>query len=343
VHGSLHPNEAARFGLTLDEVIDFSASLDPFGPPASVVEAARSADISRYPEPDAATLKQALVERLGVSAREVLVTNGSSEAFYLLAHALAGDGPGLVFGPAFGEYATALAAAGVEVIECRAAEEAGFVWDLDAALKVIALRRPTLAFLGSPNNPTGAYLQRDEVRRIAAALGEGVLVLDEAYISFVAESWRSNRLAPNVAVVRSFTKDFGIPGLRLGYIAAPRRIVEAAAAQQPSWSVGAPAQAAGLACLAEQPWLADTVRRTLHVKHELVELLQSAGFDPHKGAANFLLVRVGEATRVRPALLERGLAVRDCTSFGLTQHIRIGLRLPEENRRLVESLREVVR
>ena len=169
--------------------------------------------------------------------------------------------------------------------------------------------RPSLAFLGSPNNPTGAYLTRDDVRRIAAALTDGVLVLDEAYVSFVEEPWRSNRLAPNVAVVRSFTKDFAIPGLRLGYMVAPRRIVEAAAAQQPSWSVGAPAQAAGLACLDEQSWLDDTTARTREAKRGLVGMLADARLDVHAGAANFVLVRVGEASKVRRALLERGLVV----------------------------------
>jgi histidinol-phosphate aminotransferase len=342
VHGSLQASEAARYGRALGDFIDFSASLNPFGPPPSIIEAARNADLTRYPSSDADELRQALATRLSVTPREVLVGNGSSEIFYLLARAFANGRPGLVFTPAFGEYASALAASGVEVVECRAEADDGFAWRLNDALATIADKRPSLVFLGSPNNPTGAYLGRDEVRRIAAALTDGVLVLDEAYVSFVEEPWRSNRLAPNVAVVRSFTKDFAIPGLRLGYMVAPRRIVEAAAAQQPSWSVGAPAQAAGLACLDEQSWLDDTAARTREAKRGLVEMLTSARLDVHAGAANFVLVRVGEASKVRRALLERGLVVRDCASFGLPEHVRIGVRQPHENRRLVDALVEVL-
>ena len=342
VHGSLQADEAARYGRVQDEFVDFSASLNPFGPPPSVIEAARSADLTRYPSPDAGELRQSLAARLAVTPREVLVGNGSSEIFYLLARAFARTGPGIVYAPAFGEYASALHSTGIEVIECTARADEGFTWHLEDALAIIAEQRPSIAFLGSPNNPTGTYLAREDVRRIAAALTDGVLVLDEAYVSFVAEPWRSNRLAPNVAVVRSFTKDFAIPGLRLGYMVAPRRIVEATAAQQPSWSVGAPGQAAGLACLDERSWLVDTVRRTQEAKTGLVEILTDVRLDVHAGAANFVLVRVGEASKVRRALLERGLVVRDCTSFGLPEHIRIGVRQPDENRRLVDALIEVL-
>jgi L-threonine-O-3-phosphate decarboxylase len=342
VHGGLQGEEAARYGRELNEFLDFSASLNPFGPPPGVIEAARNADLTRYPSPDAGELRQELASRLSVTPREVLVGNGSSEIFYLLARAFANGRPGLVFTPAFGEYSTALQSAGAEIIECRADANSGFSWPIDDALATIAARRPALVFLGSPNNPTGAYLARDEVRRIAAALTDSVLVLDEAYVSFVDEPWRSNRLAPNVAVVRSFTKDFAIPGLRLGYMVAPRRIVEAAAAQQPSWSVGAPALAAGLACLGERAWLDDTTSQTREAKRDLVEMLTNARLDVHVGAANFVLVRVDEVSKVRRALLERGLVVRDCTSFGLPGHVRIGVRQNLENRRLVEALVEAL-
>lgn len=343
VHGSLQEAEAALLGRRREEFIDFSANLNPYGPPPSALAAARESDLSRYPDPACQRLRAALAAELHVSERELLVTNGSSEAFHLLAHAFVRPGDAaLVFTPAFSEYEVALAAVGARLLTVSADETQGFAWDLGAALRLIAAQRPAVLFLGCPNNPTGTYLGRREVARLAAALSPGLLVLDEAYLPFVEQPWPSLRLAHNVAVVRSLTKAFVLPGLRLGYVAASRQIVEKAAAQQPSWSVSAPAQAAGLACLAEAAWLRETLALTGAAKAELLCGLREAGFAVHAGAANFLLVRVGDAAAARRRLLERGIVVRDCASFGLPAYIRVGVRRPEENRRLIAALREAL-
>ncbi len=341
VHGSLQEGEAARAGRRRDEFLDFSANLNPFGPPESAVAAARRADLTRYPDPACGRLRAALAGKLRVTERELLVGNGSTELFHILARAYLQPGePALVFSPAFGEYSFALEAARARRIEMPATAEAGFAWDIEAALRLIRAERPLLAYLGSPNNPTGVYLSRDQVRDISAALSPGILVLDEAYVSFVEAPWRSLRLAPNVAIVRSLTKEFALPGLRLGYMAAPREIVGRASDQQPSWSVSAPAQDAALACLTEDTWLGESLALIRAAKDELLGLLGAAGFEVTPGAANFVLVRVGDAAKTRARLLERGIAVRDCASFGLPEHIRVGVRTPPECRCLVEALAE---
>jgi histidinol-phosphate aminotransferase len=344
VHGSLQAEEAARFGRARDDFLDFSANLNPYGPPASAVAAAASSDLSRYPDPACTLLRRTLAQKLSVNEGELLVGNGSSELLHLLAHAYLQHGDtALVFAPAFGEYAAAVNAAGAIALEVVASAEHGFQWDIDDAVRLIERHRPALAFLGLPNNPTGVYPSEGNVRRLAAALAPGILVLDEAYVSFVEAPWRALLLAPNVVVVRSLTKDFALPGLRLGYLVAPAETVARAAEQQPSWSVSAPAQDAALACLAEDAWLAETLAQTHVAKEGFVSALREAGCDVRPGAANFILIRVGNAPETRRRLLERGIVVRDCTSFGLPAYIRIGVRAPAECERLVGALVEATR
>jgi histidinol-phosphate/aromatic aminotransferase/cobyric acid decarboxylase-like protein len=136
------------------------------------------------------------------------------------------------------------------------------------------------------------------------------------------------------------TKAFTLPGLRIGYMVAPRAVTEAVAALQPSWSVSAPAQEAAIACLEEDVFLAESTARLRCVKHELAQMLCAAGFQVHAGEANFVLIDVGDAAKMRRRLLERGIAVRDCTSFGLPRHIRAGVRTLPECRNLVAALEE---
>jgi len=343
-HGSLQEGEAARLGRQREDFLDFSANLNPFGPPASALAAARGSDLGRYPDPACQRLRSALAEKLRVTERELLVGNGSSELLHLLARAFVKPGdPALVFTPAFGEYSLALDAAGARRTEVLGEAEAGFSWDLATAIRLIEAHRPGIAYLGNPNNPTGVYLSRSEVGRLAAALSPGILVLDEAYRSFVEAPWWSLRLAPNVAIVRSLTKEYALPGLRLGYLVAARHIVERAGGQQPSWSVSAPAQDAAIACLGEDGWLEESLALVRAAKDDLVGLLRGAGFKVQAGAANFILVRVGDAARTRRQLLERGIAVRDCTSFGLPQYIRVGVRTPPECQLLVGAMAEARR
>jgi histidinol-phosphate aminotransferase len=343
-HGGLQEEEAKKYASTVGEFLDFSASLNPYGPPRAVLEAAGCADVARYPDPDCLVLRQRLSRRACVSVRELLVGNGSSEIFHLLARAFAGKGkPAVLFAPAFGEYKAALEAAGALVHECHAQEEGHFAWDLNAALMLLKELQPSLVFIGLPNNPTGTYLSREEVRALARTMQRGILVLDEAYIDFVFQPWDSTRLAPNVAVVRSLTKAFAIPGLRIGYLVAPRSIVERARRQQPSWRVSAPAQAAALACLGEEAFVAESARLVGETKRWLADALRTQGFTVHEGAANFLLIKVGDAAQVRTGLLRRKIAVRDCASFGLPEYVRVSVRTPDECERLVAALREVRR
>lgn len=346
VHGGLDAGELRSLGLAPEEVLDFSANINPLGPSPQVARAAVEADLASYPDRESLALREVLAARLRVEKGNVLVGNGSTELIHLIGRALLGPGRRcLLFTPTFGEYEAAAVAAKAEIHCLRSTEERDFRPLLAAACEAIDTLRPQLTFLCNPNNPTGVYLGRREVERIAAAIGDGgLLVLDDAYAGLADSPWDAAPLlaSGNVAILRSMTKDHALAGIRLGYMVAQPEVVAAAAALQHAWSVNAVAQSAGLAALDDEAHVGAARRVVGDSRAYLVSELSRLGLAVVPSAANFLLMRVGHAAAVRSALLSRGVAVRDCTSFGLPDHIRIGIRRRDECRRLVEALAEVL-
>jgi histidinol-phosphate aminotransferase len=271
----------------------------------------------------------------------VIVGNGSVELIWLvcLAYLRSGDAA-LVVGPAFGEYARGVRVHGGQVVAVDARSEDGFAPPLDRAIAALAGRACRLAFVGSPNNPTGTYLSREQLAALVESAPATLFVVDEAYRAFVETPWPSEPLAsrPNVLLLRSLTKDYALAGLRLGYALARPEVVECLRAVQPPWSVNSAAQAAGLAALEDDDHLARSRAEVWEAKRELVRSLAGLGLAVHSGAANSILVQVGDGRGFRSALLRRGLVVRDCASFGLPEHVRIGVRTRPECRRLVEGV-----
>ena len=197
----------------------------------------------------------------------------------------------------------------------------------------------------NPNNPTGVYLPEADIGGLAQAVAQvdGLLVLDEAYVSFVDDPWDWRKLLEqgNLVVLRSMTKDYALTGLRLGYSLASPEITDRLASFQPDWSVNSLAQAAGLVALADTEYLPKARQMVNQAKGFLTEEIAKMGFKVQASSANFLLVQVGNGTIMRDKLLERALVVRDCTSFGLPDYIRIGVRSLADCQRLVEAMAEV--
>ena len=347
VHGGLDVVELKALGLRPDEVVDFSASINPLGISPRVTEAIRRVDLSAYPDPECTELRNALSAHLGVPPDRILAGNGSTELIHLVASARLRRGhAAAVFAPTFGEYEAACRLQHVEPLPIRAAPERDFRWDIAEATHLLAELQPALAFICNPNNPTGTYLERSEVEACARAVGDdGLLVVDEAYASFVDERWDTAPLLEvgNVALVRSMTKQHGLPGLRLGYMVAPARMVGEVRRFQYTWSVNAVAQAAGVAAL-DDPDHVEKGRLVVRAAREyLVREFRGLGLACTPPSANFLLVEVGNATALRLELLRRHrVCVRDCTSFGMPGHIRIGVRGTQDSRRLIAALTDVL-
>ena len=358
VHGGLNVAELESLGLRPEDVIDFSASINPLGPSRRALEAARNVNLAAYPDPDCLKLREAIGGALDVEPVCVLPGNGSTELIHLLARAyLNPGGTSLIFAPTFGEYAAACRIQGVTTVAVFPPSleiaERPFHWDLPGALESIAVLHPSVVFLCNPNNPTGVYLGYDEVASIAGALqGIGLLVLDEAYVSFVEQSWDSTPLlrsmtsdGGNVALLRSMTKDYALTGLRLGYMLASAEIVERVRSFQYSWSVNAPAQAAGIAAIADREQVQKGREAVREGKEYLLKAARSLGLEIAPSAANFLLLRAGSrnAGELRRQLLTRHkVCVRDCASFGLPEYIRVGIRTMDDNRRLADALEQVL-
>lgn len=347
VHGGLDHAELESLGLVPGDILDFSANINPLGTAPGVLQAVHGVDPAAYPDPACLELRKALGARLGLAPEHILAGNGSTELIHLLGRACLKPGANaVIFTPAFGEYEAACRIQGVEPDCISASRDEEFRWDLSGALEFLAARQPDLVFLGNPNNPTGRYLAEDAVAQLARALGNtGLLVLDEAYISFVEAHWDSRPLLElgNVALLRSMTKDHALAGLRLGYLLAAPEILARISALRYCWSTNALAQAAGVAALEHHDHIVKGRETIREGKEYLYDELHRIGLEYVPSAANYLLVKVGDAAGLRLRLLKaHGICVRDCTSFGLPEYIRIGVRRIGDCRNLISAVKDVL-
>lgn len=347
-HGALDSGELARLGMAPEDVVDFSSSINPYGPASVVEEAARTANIERYPDKECRELRLALSEHLGVDASCISVGNGSAELIDHLARIYLDRGDTvLIVGPTFGEYERASRLCGARVVyENRRVLGSEVVLDLPNLLDTIGREEPRVVWLCNPNNPTGDYLYRATVERLLEAVDSvnGLLVVDEAYKDLMLagepEDLTDLISGGNLVLLRSMTKSYALAGLRLGYVLAGPDTIRLLSVVRPPWNVGAPAQAAGIAALSTPAMehLENNRRSMVRTATWLRRELQELGLEVPLGQANYLLVKVGDAAWLRQELLVRGIQVRDCTSFGLPEYIRVAVRLPEECRRLVSEV-----
>lgn len=342
-HHGAHGETAARsLGVAAAGFLDFSQNINPLGTPPAAREAARRAleeDAGVYPDLSYRRLREALGAYVGVSPEKIVPTNGGAEALFLAARLVGRRGSALIPEPTFSEYAAAARAAGFTPVR-RVARRAADGFGLDGE----ALRDLTgvaVVFLCNPNNPTGGALPRQEVLDLASRVKDAgaVLVVDEAFVDFVPEVSVADAVDDHLVVARSFTKFFGIPGLRLGCLISPdpSRVQEL----QPSWPVNAVAAAAGTAAAGDGDFTERSIREVRRLREDLSSALNSLpGLDVFPGAANFLLLRGPEG--LAEALARRGVLVRGCAPFaGLGPgFFRVAVRGEVENGRLVEAVGE---
>jgi histidinol-phosphate aminotransferase len=331
-HGGINHAELKARGIDPAGVLDFSVCTNPY-PPPGIREVLKTIPIGQYPDSEAAELRRALSERLGVPAENILAGSGTTELIRLIATAYFRRGdPVLLPEPTYGDYEIASRIAGARLVRHQAKEEDGFAPRLEELVTTIRHHCPRGIFIGNPNNPTGKYLSRDEIATMLDAGREGLLVLDEAYIAFVEKKWDSLHLIKrgNIIILRSMTKEYGLPGLRLGYAVACEEIIQNLRRVCPPWNVNIIAQRVGAAVLGHQAYLRQSLSQIRKAKQFLMGGLPRLGLEVLPSDAHYFLVKVGNARRFHDALLQRGLLVRDCTSFGLPGYIRIAPRtLPD--------------
>lgn len=357
--GNIHA-AAAALGKRRAALLDFSASINPLGLPPKVRKMLIREDehlIGHYPDPDCASLRRALASRWKLSPGHFAVGNGSTELIHLLPRALH-IRSALVMGPTFSEYGSALNLAGATVRVVSAARQDGYRPPLQKAVRWLQSegrrnRSSTAIFLCNPNSPTGQACESDELAGLVGRLDRfgAWLILDESFMDYCDNLSLLPVLTryPRVIVLRSFTKFYALPGLRIGYSACAPSIAETLRRYQPPWSVNSLAQAAAEAAMNDRQYARRSLAYMDKERMRLSAILADIpGLRVFPSRANFLLLELPELHRahsVAESLRQTGVLIRDCSRVpGLTPHsIRAAVRTKQENDRMVSALRQVLR
>ncbi len=351
-HGGTVHAVARLLGVPTGELLDFSASINPLGPPPGVRQAVMTAfdQVVHYPDPEATELRQALALRHALPPENLRVANGSTELIHLLPRLLPGR-RALIVAPPFSEYAAALEGGGWEVQYFLLAPEDGFELSLTKLEERLA-DGFDLFVLANPGNPTGALVPPAKVTHVLELCRrfKTVPVVDEAFMDFCPEESAIPLLLEGGEgiILRSLTKFFALPGLRLGYAVGATGIIRRLGELIPPWSVGTLAQAAGVAALADEEYRLRTLHLIAGERAFLASSLTTLpGVHPYPSAANYLLVRITSGACAAPLqekLLHQGILIRDCGNFPALSpdFFRVAVRSREENQRLLAALAEAM-
>jgi len=340
VHGGIDYDELVAKGLSADEVIDFSSNLLPYGPAPGVTNAIRNIEFSSYPDRDCHKLKLAISDRYNIDVETLLIGNGCSDLIHQVAMGMIRPGDSvLVVGPTFSEYARASRIAGGEVLRCDAIFEDGFAISRDPIEQALATQTIRIVWICNPNNPTGQSISPQTILELLQQFPETVFVVDESYIEFTQgmESLIACNAA-NLIVLRSMTKAYALAGLRLGYAVLREPWFSVLQARLVPWAVNAFAQAAGVAALIEHEYYDSALRRLVESKQSLIEELTQHGFRIVPSDTAYFMMTTANAAQLREQLLQFGLLIRDCSSFGLPGFVRIAVRTEDQNKLLIARL-----
>lgn len=350
-HGGTVYAAARLLQVTPEEIHDFSASINPLGPPPGVREAVMAAfdRVVHYPDPLATELRDALARRYDLAVENVGVANGSTELIHLLPRLIPGS-RALIVAPPFSEYAAALHRKNWEICYLFLKAEQEFSFSL-TELKERLADGFDLLILANPGNPSGALVPLPIVTEILKLCRNArtVPVIDEAFMDFCEDESAVSTVVSDGRglVLRSLTKFYAMPGIRLGYAVAASEVIERLTGLIPPWSVGTLAQAAGVAALADTGYRERTLCLIAKEREFLTAGLAAfPGLRLYPSAANYLLVEMtGDitATYLHDSLLYRRILIRDCANFpGLSDRFfRVAVRGRAENRLLLDTLAEV--
>ena len=330
----------------VNRIVKLSSNEGAFGPPPSAIAAiqAMAAEAHRYPDGGAKALREAIGARFGLEPARIVVGNGSDELISLLILAYGGEGTELVMSAhGFLMYDITGRWAGCRIIKVP---ERDLTADIDGMLAAVG-PRTRLVFLANPNNPTGSILPQAEVERLRAGLRDDILlVLDSAYAEYVTRpdydaGAKLVDASGTTVMTRTFSKIFGLGGMRLGWCYAPAPVVDVLSRVRGPFNVNAAAMAAGVAALAETAWVAQSIAHNTEWRARVVAALEAAGIKVWPSEGNFVLADFGTAAKAKAAddaLKARGLIVRAMGGYGLPQCLRITIGTAEECTMVTEAL-----
>ncbi|MGT2470258.1 histidinol-phosphate transaminase [Paraburkholderia terrae] len=345
-------SEVAReFGLDEARIVKLASNENPLGMPESAKSAMAQAasELGRYPDANAFELKAALSAQYDVPADWITLGNGSNDILELAAHAFVEKNQSVVYAQySFAVYALATQGLGARAIVVPAVK---YGHDLDAMLAAIS-DDTRLVFVANPNNPTGTFIDGATIEAFLSKVPRHVaVVLDEAYTEYLSADKHYDSIAwvrryPNLLVSRTFSKAFGLAGLRVGFAIAQPELTDLMNRLRQPFNVNTLAQAAAIAALNDKPFLQKSAELNAQGYLRLTQAFDKLGLEYVPSHGNFVLVRVGNddgaGNRVNLELLKQGVIVRPVGSYGLPQWLRVTIGLPEENEAFIAALEKTL-
>ena len=303
--------------------------------------------IALYPDGNGFDLKDALVKRYGVTHANVTLGNGSNDLLELAARAFLSPGDKVVYSAhAFAVYALATQAVGATGFSVPATKEYGH--DLPAMLKTAKAKKVKIVFIANPNNPTGTFLTADELLVFMRALPPEILVvLDEAYNEYLPEENRYDSVVwlkefPNLIISRTFSKAYGLAGLRVGYALAHEQVTDMMNRVRQPFNVNSVAQAAAVAALRDVSFVKRTFELNRRGMTQVTEGLTKLGLEYIPSYGNFVAFRIKDATAIYRRLLELGVIVRPIANYDMPDWLRVSIGLESENAKFLQALKHAI-
>ena len=333
--------------LGISDIVKLASNENPLGPSPKAMAAARAAldEMAIYPDGNGFALKSRLAERLAVERDQIVLGNGSNDVLELAARAFLSPGVSAVHSRhAFAVYPLAIQATGGRGIEVAARD---YGHDLDAMLAAIA-DDTRMLFVANPNNPTGTFVGEQALRSFLARVPSHVLVvLDEAYGEYLAPEQRMTSHVwigqyPNLLVTRTFSKAFGLAGLRVGYAIGSRGVADLLNRVRQPFNVSSIALAAAEAALDDEAFIARSYEVNRAGMAQLQAGFRGLGLEWIPSAGNFIAFKVGPAAEVYQALLRAGVIVRPIGSYAMPEHLRVTIGTEAQNARFLGALERVL-
>lgn len=341
------PVEELERELGVTNAIKLASNENPLGPSPLALAAMQkaSAGIARYPDGGGFALKRALAAKLKVATEQITLGNGSSDVIEFAARVFVAPGDEV----AFSQHTFAMYPILTQVIGGRARETAARDWGHDLAAMAAAVTGKTrLVFLANPNNPTGTWFDRASLLRFMRAVpSQVIVVLDEAYFEYVAHPDYPDGVTlldefPNLIVARTFSKIYGLAGVRVGYSVSSTSLANLLNRVRPPFNVNSLAMVAAIAALEDVAHLKKTQQTNAAGMHQLERGFRELGLAFIPSVGNFVCVEVGDAARVNDALLRQGVIVRPVANYGMPRHLRVTVGLAEENARFLVALKSAL-
>jgi histidinol-phosphate aminotransferase len=342
------PIEEVEREYGISNSIKLASNENPLGPSPKALAAIRDKldDLHLYPDGDCFYLKQGVAKKLGFGPEQLIFGNGSNEIIELAARTFMRPGDEAVMArQAFVVYQLIIQAVGGKGIQVPLRD---YTHDLDAVADAVTAQT-RIVFLANPNNPTGTIFRRDEWEMFLGKVSRDVLlIVDEAYFEYVQDpdypdSLKYHEAGRAILTLRTFSKLYGLAGLRIGYGVGPKEIISMMQRVRQPFNVNAPAQWGALAALDD----AEHIERSLEVNRQGLDYLQSEfnklGLDFVPSHGNFILVRVGKGQEVFKQLLSQGVIVRPMGGYQFPEHVRVTVGTMAENRKFIEALQKVIK